>query len=307
MEIFMEVKNFSFPANMVKSGEEVEGRIPIKIIPSAPTFDRQNDKILLRAFDEDCIKGFLFDGILDYDHKSMLGKTDLEKAQAHIGEPEKLYVDKEKGLPVCEGFLFKGNPYVDNVILPALNSKSKVFGASLGGKIMKKSSVVDKISKKEKNVISKISLKHIAITPLQKAVHQGTTVQLKKSGSDDFEFSFSNFDTFLKSFESPEGLSKALEAGNATDSVGMSGGQVLQNQSLEGDGKDRKKKKKKIDKIKLKSAMPFIIDAVANRLIKGGYNDFKKYFMQRGFNNDEAEETTKLIAKKRAEIVKLIF
>lgn len=305
--------NYSFPAQLIKSGEESNGRIPITIVPNHPSPDRVNDKIILKAFDDECIKGFLFDGVYDYDHISVLGKTPLEKAQAIIGQPEEFYIDEEKGQPVCHGFLFKGNPYVDNVIMPALLSGSKVFGASVGGRILKKSDDLDPVTKKICKAISKISLKHIAITPLQKAIHQGTSVQLRKSCSGggkcnekhncgekcnkSFELQFDSFDCFLKSFEDDTEIIKALTAGSSTNIPDISGGQTIQNQSLEGS---------KINFEKIKYTMPFIIENLVSGSLYGkDYKQCVEYLIKRGFNESEAVETIQLLARNNAKLIEL--
>ena len=291
--------SYSFPADILKAGEEKNGRIPITIIPSSPTKDRVNDKILLKAFDDSCIKSYLNDGIIDYDHLSFLGETPEIRARAIIGEPENFFIDKKRNVPVCEGFLFKGNPFVDDSIMPALEAKSKVFGASLGGKVLLKSSGIDPNTQSKLNTISKISLKHIAITPLQKAVHQGTSVRLRKSADsspDEMDLIFSTFEDFVKSFEDGEYLQKALEAGAATDMVAMTGGQILQNQSLEGDALHR-----------IKTVLPFIIEAIISGLVSGRYEDFVRYLTARGLSPEEADRCATLIATNSASIVKLIF
>ena len=149
--------NYCFPAQIIKAGKEENGKIPVEIIPSIPTVDRVNDKITLKAFEE-AKESFLDDGIIDYDHKSILGKTDLEKAQAVIGEPVDLFIDKKRKIPICHANLFKGNPFVDTSIMPALDNESKVFGASVGGKILQKSMEVDAAVNRKVNTISKILL-----------------------------------------------------------------------------------------------------------------------------------------------------
>jgi hypothetical protein len=291
---------YSIPAEMFKSGEETDSRIPITIIPNQPTKDRVSDKILLKAYDEDCIKGFLFDGVLDYDHQSILGKTALEKAQAIIGEPEDFYVDTVRRVPVIKGFLFKGNPYVDNAIYPALKAKSNKIAASLGGRILQKSIDVDSETNQKVKAISKISLKHCAITPLQKAVHQGSSVMLTKSFSEDGEcsytYQFNSFDSFIKSFdEKNEVLEKALMAGNSTSIVKMTGGQILQPQSLEG-----------VNYEKIKHNLPFIIEnLISSKLIGKDGKQFINYLRSKGYSEEEAKETVELIAKNKGKILML--
>lgn len=295
--------NFSFPATFVKSGNEKDGRIPVTIIPSQPTVDRTNDKILLKAFDDECIKSFLFDGVLDYDHISILGKSALERSQAIIGEPENMFIDSKRKLPVIEGFLFKSNPYVSSAILPALEAKSNRFGASLGGKILMKSMEDDEDTHRVVNAISKIRIKHCAITPLQKAVHQGTSITLRKSGeAEEYDIAFPDFGEFIKSIENQEEFMKALEAGAATDIASIKGGQAIQGQSLEGDDEHKKAKRKKI-----KAVMPFMLDAIFKGFVKGNYTSYMEYLTGKGLEKDEADELIRLIALSSPDIVKLTF
>jgi hypothetical protein len=288
--------NYYFPAQLKKSGKESNGRIPVEIIPSEPTVDRVNDKIILKAFEE-ARDDFLDEGIIDYDHKSVLGKNDLEKAQAIIGEPEDLYIDKERKIPVCHAVLFKGNPYVDTVIMPVLNNGSKIFGASVGGKILHKSFEMDSETKREVNQISKILLKHIAITPRQKAVHPRTSLKLLKSFGEDDNLIMGNFDDFMKSIGDEE-MIKTLTAGAATDIANISGGQALQIQSLEGS---------KVDKNKIKDSIPWILDGIRNQYHNNKtVRDWTKYLVQKGFTPQEALITIQLLAKNKAQIVELI-
>lgn len=295
----MEQLSYRFPAMLSKSGDEQDGRIPITIIPNQPTKDRQNDKILLKAFDQDCVEGFLHDGVIDYDHISVLGKSPIERARAIIGQPESLFVDVKKSVPVCEAFLFADNPYVKESVMPALKSGSKVFGASLGGRVLRKSAGTDDDDKSPLTVISKITLKHIAITPLQKAVHQGTVVQLRKSEEDEAaDMCFDTFESFIKSFEDADIMVKALEAGSLTDTAAMTGGQIIQAQSLEGS--------QPIDYAKIKAALPFLIeDMLSGRIM--GFKAFVESLVRKGFTETEAVKTVKLLASNGAKIVKLIL
>jgi len=301
----MEITDFNFPVELHKSGEEKNGRVPVTIIPSVPTFDKVNDKIILNAFNKSCIDSFLSDGYLDWDHVSILGKTPLQKAEAILGQPQKMYVDIQKQVPVCEGFLFANNPYVKNVIRPALESNAKTFGASLGGKILKSDDTIDDVTKKKGKIISKISLRHIALTPTQKSVSHGTSVSLRKSFSEENieerEIIFDKYETFIKSFSDPEVLQKAMTAGAATDVAGLSGGQAVQSQSLEG----ANEKKVKIDYKKIKSILPFVLESILNKNIGSSFQDYTNYLLRKGLNKKEAMKVIKLVAKKGSAIVKL--
>ena len=291
--------NFQYSANLLKAGKTKNGKIPITIIPSLPTPDRVNDTITLKAFDENCRTGFLKDGIIDYDHLSYRSKDPLIKAQAVIGQPLDLYITK--GIPYCDAFLFEKNPYVMKSILPALEAESTVFGASVGGSVLK-SSLKDPMNKSGGNNINKVNLKHIAVCPLQNAVHPGTAVMLRKSLSNDEEetFSFNNFNDLMKSLDNEDLLEKALSAGSATAIGDMSGGQVLQGQSLEGSIK------KQIPNIKIKAVMPFVLESIANGTLKGGYDTFKSRLGKKGLTKSESEKLIRLIASNGHKIVSAI-
>jgi len=210
-----------------KAETENDLRIPIRIEASAPTADRDNDIIHLEAYKSEVIKKFLHDGVIDYDHQSILGLTPVDKARAIIGEPTAFKIEKstraEVEVPVVYGFLFKGNPYVDGAILPALKSKSKVWGASLGGSFHKSGVSIEKSEegKSIRHIKDLKNIKHCAITPLQKAIQQMTSVELMAKS-----------ESFLE-------MLKALQVGYATDMAGLSGGQAIQTQSLEGVIADR--------------------------------------------------------------------
>jgi len=299
--------NYSYPVSIFKSDKEDDERIYITIIPNTPNVDRVGDRILLKAYDEDCRKNFLHSGIIDYDHQSILAKSAREKAEAWIGDPTNFFIDEKNNVPVIEGYLFKSNPYVKNSIYPALKSGSNRVSASLGGKILQKSLNYDVATKKQINDISKITLAHCAITPLQKAVHQEAKVLLKKSFTSNDKtkesscintFEFDTFKSFLEFIEDETSIYKTLEAGTQTDSSKITGGQSLQTQSLEGS---------KINKNKLKYIMPFAINDVMNNKLKGKVKDFHKYFVERGLTDEESKEMVKLLAKNGHKIVKLQF
>lgn len=273
---------FVQPMMMTKAGDEKAGRIPVRIEASAPTPDREEELITLKAYDDDTVNEFLRQGIIDYDHKSFLGGTNLEKAQAIIGQPERFEIENKK--PVVYGYLFKGNPYVDGSILPALAAGSKVFGASWGGRKLLKAKEFVKEFDRECTVIKKVSLNHLAVCPFHKAVHQGTSVTLQKSLE---ESSFESYQDFAKSYATGMALAKTLEAGAQTDVAAISGGQALQAQSLEGGVKK------------------LLFDAMASMrkgLVKG-YDGLVLHFIKSGVGVGDAERLAKFLAVNSSEIV----
>lgn len=289
--------NFEYAATLQKTGKVVGNKIPIKIIPNVPTADRVDDTIHLKAFDDPtCRKSFISEGVLDWDHQTVRGKTPLEKAKAVVGKPEKLYVDNERNLPVCEGYLFANNPYVKEAILPALETESGVLGASVGGKVLKSVAKSSSLGNKGGNDIYKIHLKHIAICLLQNAIHGGTSVELKKSIENNNEniFSFNSVHDLLKSFDNKDFLEKALTAGSTTDIANISGGQALQNQSLEG------------DKI-VSAVLPFFLENVINGRIENNQKVYKSYLLNKGLSDKISSELIKLVAENSYKIAKKIL
>ena len=234
---------YSNHTTLEKSGQEENGLIPVKIKINSPTPDRDGDRILAEAFDKETMDDYLANGIIDFDHQSVRGKTEEEKAKAIIGKPRRFYF--ENGSPVIEGVLFKDNKYVRDAIFPAISVTSNepitVWKASVGGGIIRKSIGYDPEYRKKIGDISKIKLIHVAVTPSYKAVHPDTFVQMIKSKSIEnlyldksFEITGSPQSASTLIFRGFEPFYKALTSGYQTDMEGMSGGQVLSTQDLEG-------------------------------------------------------------------------
>lgn len=208
-----------FEIDINKSQEETKQRIPIRIEASSPTVDKQKDLILTKAYTKPVIDEFLKVGIIDYDHRSIIGKTSEEKATAVIGEPTNFKIEKSKHndmeVPIIYGDLYKENAIVKNSLLPALKAGSTRWGASIGGNILKAREIIKSDDKKYRE-ISEIKINHCAITPTLKAVNNFTSVSMVKSAENFIEFM------------------KAITTGAETDITNITGGQALQGQSLEG-------------------------------------------------------------------------
>ena len=234
----MELKDLDFviPVTLEKSKrKQTQEEYPIRIGISSERPDKQNERMIVKSvFDVSTINYHMQEGYVDYDHVSFRGKTPLEKAQSICGKPFDFEWIKKSNLdiPVVEVNMFKGNPYTDKVIIPAMESNNGVFGASIGGKTIRKSD-----AKKEKDNISniyKIRWIHDAITPLYKAVNTDTFLEkIHKSvvgicGGFKEEYSLDdkirNFDTLSKAMVANEGV---------TDYVTTQGGSALQPQSNE--------------------------------------------------------------------------
>lgn len=287
--------DFTYPAELLldlTKSDDNEGRVNVRIVVNDTTKpDKVNDRIVLKAF-ADARDSYVEDGIIDYDHVSVRGKTAIEKAEAIVGEPTDLTTDT--GLPVCTGFLFRGNPYVEKSILPALKSGSKVFGASVGGRILKKSEDFDPDTKKKINRISQISLQHVALTPTYKAVSGHTSIELAKSLADSVglvEFaSFGEMSEWISPEEDGDALDKALVAGAATDVAALQGGQVLQSQSLEGVAE------------KDKAAWVDLLHAMATKSVEPRYDSIVGYLSNRGLGLRKAQAFALVAAKNVTKI-----
>lgn len=244
------IQNFEINSKnqIIKSGEEENGRIPIKIVISDDKVDKQGDIMSPEAFNEKTMDDFIANGIIDYDHEVVRGDTPLDRAKAMLGEPKKWYKD-EYGRPVVEAELYSNNPYVRDAIMPALKEDGKVWKASVGGSIVKKSKIYDNKSKKKVNKINAIKLHHIAITPSWLAVNPRTSVEMIKSIDENTHIekrgelevlvckgikAFN--EALVKSVngEKEEDIQKALMAGYETNMANLQGGQALSIQSLEG-------------------------------------------------------------------------
>jgi len=286
------LQEFSYPVEMLLKGEPEKNsnRIPIDISASDPTPDKVNDSIVLKAFD-DAREDFLKEGVIDFDHQTIRGPTKEDQAKAIIGQPEEL--DTKSGKVIVSGFLFKGNPYVDNSIYPALKAGSRVFGASVGGRILRKSLEWDEKSARKVNRITRIALNHIAVTPAYKAVHPNTSITLAKSLEEDGGLlMFDSFGEFAKSFttvkEGTEAVEKAMMAGVETDSAAIRGGQALQPESLEGDV--------------LKHVWGDLLEDIKNGNLKPSHNAVVGWLVNRGLSSERAKSMAYVLAHRAREI-----
>ncbi len=213
---------FTFPVSLEKS-EKKNNRIEIRVIASDESLDREKDQVLSKAFTQEVRDYFLKYGIIDYDHLTIRGKNALEKSTAIIGTPMRFYEERHRGEPVqvIEAFLHVGNPYVDNMIAPALFSGSDRIGASVGGKITSFSR-----NQHGGRSVDGILMNHLAITPTYRAINPNARVE--QIGFTHASIEKSD-ESEMYCFDSVGSFCKSLEAGNETDSANMIGAQVLQN------------------------------------------------------------------------------
>jgi len=214
---------FTFPVKLEKS-EKKGNRIDVRVIASDESLDREKDQVLSKAFTSGVREYFLKYGVIDYDHLTIRGKNAIEKSTAIIGTPTRFYEETIGGMPVqvIEAFLHVGNPYVDNMIAPALLSGSDRIGASVGGKITSFSN-----NQHGGRSVDGILMNHLAITPTYRAINPNSRVEPIGVSKVNIEKS-EDYDTYC--FESVGSFCKSLEAGVETDSLAITGGQALQSE-----------------------------------------------------------------------------
>jgi len=263
--------------------------------------DRQNERMVIDScFDQETIDYHMKEGYIDYDHVSFRGKTDREKSEAILGKPKDFYwLRTELGnQPIVEGDLFIGNPYVDNVLIPSFEGGNKVFGVSVGGKVLEKSNKKEKdpITGKLVTNIYKILWVHDAITPLYKAVNSNTTIEkIVKSLESICETAIIKSDFNKNIIQSFTDLQKSLMANEGvTNYATLNSGGALQPQSLEGDGQ-------RYRQMVLNSA---IIDIKSERL-KRNFDEIYQYLLERKFENLQAQEFARAIFEMYFDILNI--
>lgn len=215
--------------------QENDKVVPVRMIANMLTVDKENQQLLPQAFNKATVDGFLSTGVIDWFHKSMLGKTAEEKAHAILGHPTDFAW--EDGLPVVYGNLTKAHPIVEKSILPHLDAEQPVFSASVGGGVLRARKVFDAELNKAKDLVSSILWNHIAIAPTYATVSPGCAVSLAKA-NDDLLLSFGDLSSFVSGLdrymEKEEVLRKAMEISNQTDMSDLTGVNAILKQDLEG-------------------------------------------------------------------------
>lgn len=269
---------------------ESDKLLPVRIVANRLRPDREGEEILPEAFNKATIESFVSDGILDWHHQSVLGKTPEERAAAIIGRPTDFAW--EDGLPVVYGALTKAHPIVDQYIRPHLESNNRVFGGSVGGSIRKARNVWDEVRKAMKRVISAINWDHLAIAARSYVVSPGSEVTLVKAllVEDDIgsalHLGFADVQSFARNlervFETDPTVLKALEIGAGTDIATLTGADALRAQTISVDEKKRKKKK-------AEALAENIVKAIADETIAASPEGLKLLLKSDGFTESEAE------------------
>lgn len=241
---FMRLEIGNWTLEKAKNKIENDKIVPIRMIANRLKVDKENQEILPKAFNKATVDNFIKNGIIDWHHQSVAGRTPEDRARAIIGKPSEFAWEKENGvkLPVVYGNLTKSHPIVKESILPHLEAEQDVFGASVGGNIKKASKVHDPVIDKIKEQISAINWDHIALAGKPYVISQGSRVSLCKAFvpemaevQDSEMFQFASISSFEDDYEllsiSGKQFRKALQVGAGTDSAALVGGSALRTQS----------------------------------------------------------------------------
>lgn len=257
--------------------QESSDRVYVRMVANSLKKDKENDVIMPQAFNQETVDYFLKNGIIDWNHTSVIGETIEERARAILGKPEKFeWVDSK---PVVYGYLTKTHPIVRESILPHLEADQKVFGASIGGFIKKSKVIYDKETNENKRLIYSIEWNHIAIAPLPFTISSETYVELVKSKTynNDVLVKYPDILSFVYDFSSNElkNLKKAIEMGYETDISNMVQGDALRVQSLNPD---------------INNDLSNLIELISNGLLEPKAEKIIEYLKSIGYNDKKIIE-----------------
>ncbi len=250
-----------------KSGDEHNTR-QIQGIMSTSSLDRQGEKVLAKGLD---IKDFLANGHFNDNHS--------QDTSAIVGYPENAEyredLETRDGRTVegwiCRGYVLKGTKRADEIWELARSlakTPDKRLGFSIEGKVVRR----------KNNVIEKAVLRNLAITNCP--VNTEAT-----------------WDVLAKSFVNEEVAMKSLMAGygGAFGPAAQSGGSALGGESLDRDGDERTKKKKKARSTALKIVMRSLTGVDYDDLIKAIDYTFD---LRPDFTDEAGAEFVKYLIKK---------
>jgi len=76
--------------------QESSDRVYVRMVANSLKKDKENDVIMPQAFNQETVDYFLKNGIIDWNHTSVIGETIEERARAILGKPEKFeWVDSK--------------------------------------------------------------------------------------------------------------------------------------------------------------------------------------------------------------------
>lgn len=206
----------------IESGERI-----IYVEASTEARDQEGEIVLSKAL-KDSLDVFLKFGVVDLDHKSMPGvahKYGIPQEDCPkwiVGQPVGVRFDGDK--TIVKAQLRKGDSPLAaqaNQIWDGLTNVSPPdrYYASVGGSVLSREIRIDPKTKDRVPVITKTRWNNLALSlnPVNQHLGAATTLPIG---------------TFAKAFGGFV-LNKALEAGYATNSAGMTGGQAFSMQSLD--------------------------------------------------------------------------
>lgn len=210
--------------------------ILVDIVANHLTEDTDGETILKEAFNDEAVKEFLAVGDIEFWHDSRnphLNKQ--EQMDAIIGKP--VGFNWKDGKPVVTAALTKSHKIVQSM-LPHLQAKQAVYGASVGGSKMVLETK-DSEGKSHK-IIPKIKWDHLAIAPARSVINRagGMNVQLMQKAKE-IMCEFDDINSFYNNIANvsckEEVLIKALTAPGSVGDMGVNGtsGGVITKQSLE--------------------------------------------------------------------------
>jgi len=261
-------------------GKDTAKTIAVRMVANKLDLDKENQEILPKAFNKSTISTFLSEGIIDWHHQSVMGKTNEDRANAILGKP---YDFKwEDKLPVVYAHLTKNHPIVKNSILPHLEADQAVFGASVGGSVKKADRVWDESGQGMKEQISAIHWDHLAVCGRPYAISGGTEVSMVKAmGKPNVLLNYSDIGTFETEYyltDKESELMKALEIGAGTDSATLVGADALRIQT----------KQKKDENVLIKN----LLEALKDNTIGPNKRGVKLFLRAEGYSENEADRKT---------------
>lgn len=225
------IPDFFSVSTMLKARPATEGGERIIYVEASREGRDQQDEIVLAKALEESSDHFLKFGQLDIDHKSMpavaarYGIQDPEEWA--IGQP--LEVRSKGGTTFVKARLYSGDTPLAakaNLVwegLTKLNPPRRYY-ASVGGAVLAKAIRLDPKTGDKVAVVTKTRWNNLALTENPVCQHLESSASAAPVG------------VFAKSLGGFV-IAKTLTTGYATDSAGMSGGQALAKQSLDGASK----------------------------------------------------------------------
>lgn len=287
-EMLLQISNWRI--EKAKGGVDNDKIVGVRMVANKLDLDKENQEILPQAFSKATIDNFLEEGIIDWHHQSVMGRTQNERANAIIGKP--ISFEWEGKLPVVYANLTKGHPIVKDSILPHLEADQPVFGASVGGSVKKAKSVWDSEINGLKDQISEIHWDHLAICGRPYAVSGGTEVSMIKAlGAEGILINYSDIGEFERNYfltERETELRKALEVGAGTDIAQLTGVDALRIQT----------KKKNEDALIKK-----LLLALKDNVIGANKNGIKLFLRAEGFTEEESDSKTKKLTEALQKIL----